>query len=121
MSAPTATDIAAWATAISTLIILIQQKLNADAGKQRGETMQKTVQGTKEKVEDIHTSTLNGQIEILKSRATALRTLATLRQTKEDEIAALRAELDLFNYINKGATSEKSTVDASGFIKPISR
>ena len=62
--------------------------------------MQSTLEDAKQKVETIHSTTTNGQIVILKSRALALRELATLRKLPADELAATKAELDLASYIN---------------------
>lgn len=113
MTVPDSQTIIAWGTAIATLILIVRQQMNAMAGKQRGEDMQSsidhtqcTVQTTKAKVEEIHTTTTNGQIEILKSRATALRTIANLRNTPSDIMAAQLAETDLAAYIKntKGTT-----------------
>lgn len=105
MIVPDSNAIVAWATAIATLIIVIRQQVNAMAGKQRGVAMQNTMEVTKQKVETIHDSTTNGQIEILKSRALALREIANLRKLPSDELAAVKAELDLATYISntKGA------------------
>lgn len=105
MTVPDANTVVAWGTAIATLIIVIRQQFNAMAGKQRGEAMQSAVDVTKQKVDTIHDTTTNGQIAVLKSRATALRELADLRKLPADELAAAKAELDLATYITntKGA------------------
>lgn len=105
MTVPDANTVVAWGTAIATLIIVIRQQVNAMAGKQRSESMQTTMEVTKQKVETIHSTTTNGQIEVLKSRAVALRELADLRKLPADQLAAVKAELDLATYINntKGA------------------
>lgn len=105
MTIPDSKDVIAWATAIATLIIVIRQQVNAMAGKQRGEAMQTTMEVTKQKVDQVHNTTTNGQIEVLKSRALALRELADLRKLPADELAAVKAQLDLATYISntKGA------------------
>lgn len=105
MTVPDSNTIVAWGTAIATLIIVIRQQVNAMAGKQRGETMQTTIDITKEKVQQVHDTTTNGQIMVLKSRAIALRELSDLRKLSADDLAATKAELDLATYISntKGA------------------
>jgi len=85
VTVPDGNTIALWASAIATIIVLVRQQLNAMAGKRRGEEDSK-------KIQDIHSTTLNGQFQILETRAIALRALATLRQTPLDIKAAERAE-----------------------------
>lgn len=100
MNVPDGNTIAAWGTAIATLIIIIRQQMNAEAGRKRGE-------GDSTKISDIHQSTMNGQVAILETRATAFRALATLRgNLPADVAAAQKAEQDLADFLenqNRGA------------------
>lgn len=105
MHVPDATIIGEWAGFVATFIILVRQQINARAGKARGEA-------TQQKVNEIHATTANGQMDILRSRALALRTLATLQDTSDNRLAATKAEQDLLDYLRAiGGTSNAPQAD----------
>lgn len=92
MNVPDLKTVGEWAGVAATFYILVRQQINARAGKARGEA-------TQQKVNEIHATTANGQMDILRSRAVGLRTLAVLQDTPENRLAATKAEQDLLDYL----------------------
>lgn len=110
MQPPDGNTVIAWGTAIATLIIVIRQQINASAGKKRGEEQAS-------KINDIHATSTNGQIEILRSRALGLRTLATVQPTSDNQNAATKAENDLVLYLKSLGGNNESEVNYSSSSK----
>lgn len=106
MQPPDGNTVIAWGTAIATLIIVIRQQINASAGKKRGD--EQTA-----KINDIHATSTNGQVEILKTRALALRAVATLRGLPNDVLVADQAEKDLVAYVQSLGVSNETNDSTS--------
>lgn len=106
---PDGNNLLLWINAIAIIVIGVRQQINAMAGKQRIQQMQDTVEGTQQKVNDIHNVSTNGQVTILQTRAAALRALAQLRNTPEDNLAAVQAEKDLQDYKSSQSKQRRST------------
>jgi hypothetical protein len=92
VAVPDSNTVIAWGTAIATLIVIIRQQINAQAGKARGDAQAI-------KINEMHTATTNGQLDILRSRALAFRALANAQSTPENIKNALDAENDFVTYL----------------------
>jgi hypothetical protein len=95
---PDANTLVTWSTAIAILIIAVRQQINAMAGQKRGEKTQQVAEDTNTKVSSVHQITANGQLQILETRAVALRALALIRKSPSDDKAAIIAEQELATY-----------------------